>query len=162
MANSNTLFEGPKTFNIENPESSSIEESNTALLQLIEEVGGRISEITVGSVNFEMLNFAESLLWLHALGLVNERGLPENIESDLTDWAVGSFRLEESTQKARALRKGLVLRKECMETNRSQGVEGTWGDLMGSYLLLVAFQKFDSNVVIPEVMGTLRGALLKS
>lgn len=129
---------------------------------LISEVSRDADKLRVDGYHFDMLNFAESSLWLSTLELINERGIPETADEELASWATMSFRLAESTAKAAKLRNGWVSRKDCMTTNRAQGAEAALKDLQYSYRLLTLFQKQDAEVTIPDFISTLRRARVPS
>lgn len=106
--------------------------------------------VSVDSLAFARLNFAESELWIKALHLVNRNGVPESADPETRSWAEHSFRLLEDTRQARDLRKGLINRPECMAINRRAGSPETVDSLDRLYRLLQAFHADGITVELPD------------
>lgn len=106
--------------------------------------------VPVESRAFDDINFVESQLWIQALRLVNDHGIPQGTDQATRTWAERSFRLNESTQQAKALREGRIDRAACMEINRRYGSVEMLASLQNLYLLLQDFHLSDIEVSLPE------------
>lgn len=121
-----------------------IPEAKIALAQSVSE------SVPTDSLAFEIVNFAESNLWIKALHLVNDHGIPETSVPAIREWAERSFRLNETTQRASQLREGKIDRSACMETNRKAGATAMLYDLSNVYLLLQDFHLSGIEVSLPD------------
>lgn len=110
---------------------------------------------------FDDINFVESQLWIQALRLVNDHGIPQGTDPATRTWAERSFRLNESTQHAKALREGRIDRAACMEINRRYGSVEMLASLQNLYLLLQDFHLSDIEVSLPENDKALNRFLLE-
>lgn len=117
---------------------------------LIDTARTKIENIPIESDAFEMLNFAESSLWMRTLTIVNDHGLPDTLSPKLTAWATASFRLGEDTKLADQLRRDRVDRSYCMNVNRKAGSKQTLTDLHNGYLILQAYRDLGVEVDMPD------------